>query len=145
MNDIIRKVILAKCPDYDFDRYRFRYGDFVQTEDGAKLMVVESCLTYVKAFVLKRSLTIRVLGESKIFYENLPYYNKGNFKSVKYTINKSLLWKSGDVVQDNDFILLLCEDLGNQSFYAYVLETPYDYYKESKIYVVNPYRDYVIS
>lgn len=143
--DVIRKMILAECPDYDFNRYRFKSGDVVKLDDNAVIIVKESCLTYVTAYVHKRSFKYHMYGEVRIPYTELPYFAKGKFQPYTYSIQKKLQWKVGDIVEDPtyDMIGYLLSEQGHQRFYMYVLETDYPYYLHTGVYIENPYAEYV--
>lgn len=145
MNDIIRKLILRDCPNYDFDRHRFSSGDVVKLDCGAVIIVDESALTYIKGYVYKRSLKHREFGEVKISYDELPCYPKGEFKSYPYTVQKKLKWSVGDIVSDPNYgtVGYLYEEVRPQEFYMYVLETNNNYYLHTRVYIANPYRGYV--
>lgn len=143
---IIEKAILAKYPDYDFDRYRFRAGDIVQSNDGAVIIVIESSLTDVYAYIYKKSFIHNVHCKTSIPYEELPYFAKGEFKSLPYSLRRSLNWRVGDIVQDPQYgtVCYLYADAGyHQGFYAWVLGPENSYYLHQGIYLQNPYGTYV--
>lgn len=145
MHDVIRKLILQDCPDYDFDRHRFKSGDLVKLDCGAVIVVTESGLDHVRCYVYKRSLRYRECGEIKVDYTDLPYYPKGSFTSHPYSIQKKLKWSVGDIVTDPTYgtVGYLYEEVRPQEFYMYVLESDNDYYKHTRVYIPNPYREYI--
>lgn len=144
--NIIWKLITKECPDYDFTRYRFNAGDLVTTLDGAVVVVDYSALKYVNGWVIRRGLKYRQLGEQHVLYDDLTYYKKGEFVSQPYPLSVSLKWKLYDFVKLDDYVLLLIEEKDRkQSFYAYVLESENGYYKNTRIYIENPYRDYIVT
>lgn len=145
MSDIIRKLIRSECPDYDFDRYRFKSGDVVRLDCGAVIVVAESCLDYVRCYVHRRSLKYREFGEAKVDYTDLPYYPKETFVSHPYTTQKKLKWSVGDIVTDHAYATVGClyKEVGPQEFYMYVLSTDNSYYLHTGVYIQNPYREYV--
>lgn len=143
--DTIRKLILQDHPDYDFNRYRFQPGDYITTQSGSRVLVEYSALDYISGYVLSRSLVYRSLGQSRIQYTDLPYFNKEEFVNRRPTINKTLKWNLFDFVHldDGDMLVLLTECVGHQEFIAFVLQSENSYYLHTHIYVRNPYRDYV--
>lgn len=145
--DLIRKAILQKCPDYDFDRYRFKSGDVVKLDCGAVIVVRQSYLKSVWAYVHKRSLHYRNLGSADIPYDDLPYYKKGEFRHAPYKLNKTLKWQVGDIVEDPTYgtVGYLYEETEHQCFYMYVMECDNSYYTNTGIYIQNPYGGYVIA
>lgn len=144
---IIQKLILEECPDYDFNRYRFENGDIVKTLDGAVICVEYSMLDCVKASPIKRSMKIREKKLQCVYYNDLPYYEKGKFNNsiVVRPINK-IKWSIGDIIEmDNMTMLLEDEDKDRvQSFCAYVLESKNNYYIHTHISIDNPMRHYFI-
>lgn len=144
MSDILHKLILQRCPNYDFDQYRYRFGDIVETLDGAKIFVVESALDYVEAFILKSSFTLRRYTECRVPYSNLPKYGQDEFVNEQLPVSNSLNWKVGNVVIDPQFNtkLLLTKSLDN-GFTALVLESPVPPNRGCSVFVMNPYRDYI--
>lgn len=144
--DVIRKLILNKYPDYDFDRYRFKSGDIVRTLDGALVCVRESALEYVDAFPIVRSMRIREKVWQRVPYTDLPFYTKGEFVSLNIKPTTSVKWKVGDFVtlDYEDSLALLTEEHKDrhQAFYAYVLRCSNNYYLHTGIYVENPMKDY---
>lgn len=145
--DVIKKLIRSKFPDYDFDRYRFKPGDYVITVDGARVLVKESALDYVTAYVLKRSLVYRELGEQRVYYKDLPYYDKDGFVNSTPKTSNSLKWNRFDFVHlgNGNMDVLLTEEIGHQRFYAFVLHSDMDYYLHTSVYVENPYKDYIVN
>lgn len=144
--DTLRKLILSKCPDYDFERYHFSSGDYVETLDGARILVTEPALEYTHAYVLVRSLKYREKGLQRISYKDLPYYKKGTFVNKLPKLNTSKKWKLYDLVfvdEYFDMIVLLDECIGHQRFYAYVISSENKYYLNTRIYIENPYKDYI--
>ena len=141
----IEKLILKDHPGYDFSRYRFKDGDFVKLDDGAVILVKQSGLVSVSAYVYKKSFKYHEYIEYEIPYSELPYFKKGEFKSEPYRIKKSLLWKEGDVVQDPEYgtVGYLYADLGEQKFYMWVLESPNPVYVHTGVYIENYWGDYV--
>lgn len=143
--NIIRNLILKSNPDYDFNRYRFKPGDIVRTLDGAVIVVEYSALDYIKAFPIKRSISCKIRQFQRVHYNNLPYYEKDNFEPICIPITKSLCWKIGNIIVDEyGAKVLLFEEVEHQCFYGFVLETDNDYYLHTRIYVQNPYKDYIL-
>lgn len=144
MSDILHKLILQRCPKYDFDQYRYRFGDIVETLDGAKIFVVESALDYVDAFILKSSFTLHRYTTCRVPYSNLPKYGKDEFVNEQLPVSNSLNWKVGNVVIDPQFNtkLLLTKSLDN-GFTALVLESSVQPNYGCSVFVINPYRDYI--
>lgn len=143
--DVLKKLILSKVPEYDFDRYRFKPGDYVRTVDGARVLVKESALEYVTAYVLKRSLVYRELGEQRVYYKDLPCYNKGEFVNKLPENTRSIKWSKFDFVhlEDGNMYVLLTDEVKHQGFYAFVLSSDMDYYLHTCVYVENPHKDYI--
>lgn len=146
MNDILRKLILKKYPNFDFNRYRYNPGDLIRLDDGAVVVVKEGALEYVDAYVYRHSLKYRYYNLVRIQYEELPYYVKGEFTTEVYKLNKTLKWRVGNIVQDPTYgaIGYLFEEVGQQRFYMFVLEADNPYYVHTGIYLENPYKDYVV-
>lgn len=145
--DVIRKLILNKCPNYDFDRHRFESGDYVTTLCGAKIIVKNSALDYVDAYVLVRSLKFRERGLQRIYYDDLPYFAKSTFINKLPKTQSSLNWKIYDIVhlEFGNMTVLLTEEKGHQQFYAFVLSSDNNYYLHTSIYVENPYKEYIMQ
>lgn len=144
--NVIQKLIMNQCPDYDFSRYRFREGDMVETLDGALVIVEYSALEYVSAFPIRRSMTCRKKEFQRVSYSNLPYYKKGEFKHKSYPISNSIFWKLGDIVRDEPgYVVLLTKEDGDQKFSGFVLEAENEYYLHTRIYIRNPYAAYVLT
>ena len=145
MANYVKMAILAKYPDHDFDRYSFKFGDVLRTNNGALIFVIHSAITYVEAFVLKSSFGFKKNTKMRIAYTDLPYYKKGEFSSEVLDVSKKLKWSVGDVVIDNRFNtkLLLTEQLEDGGFYGLVLECENKFYTETSVYVTNPYIDYI--
>lgn len=135
---------MTRCPDYDFNQYRYKFGDVVETLDGAKIFVIESALNYVEAFILKSSFTLRRYTTCMVPYDNLPKYGKEEFVNEQLPVSNSLNWKIGNVVTDPQFdsklLLTECVDGG---FRAYVLESCNQAYVGCAVFAMNPYRDYI--
>lgn len=146
MTDILRKLILKKHPNFDFNRYRYSPGDLIKLDDGAIVVVKEGALDYVDAYVYRRSVKYRFYSLVRILYEELPYYANGEFITEAYRLNKTLKWSVGDIVQDPSYgtIGYLFEEVGHQRFYMFVLEADNPYYVHTGIYLENPYKDYII-
>lgn len=144
--DILRKLILHECPDYDFDRYHFKSGDIVRTLDGAVICIKESALEYVEAFPVVRSMCIREKIWQRVPYTNLPYYRKGEFVNLSVKPTTSIKWKVGDFVylDYEEGLALLTEEHKDryQAFYAYVLQCNNNYYLHTGIYIENPMKAY---
>lgn len=147
MSNIIHKLILQRCPNYDFGRYHFKFGDVVNTLDGAKIFIIESALNYVEAFILKSSFTLRRYTKCNVPYSNLPDFRKGEFVSEELPLATSLKWQVGNVVLDPQFNnkLLLIEEGEKNSFTAVILESDFPQYVGYFVCVVNPYRDYLLN
>lgn len=146
MSDLIEKLILKKHPNYDFERYRFKAGDIVETLDGATIVVRYSACEYVEAYVIRKSLKYREKGLQNIKYDGLPYYKKGTFTNKLPKITRRLEWKVYDFVHlDNGNITVLLSDkVGHQAFYGYVLSSENNYYLHTNIYLENHFKDYVM-
>lgn len=147
MPNIIHKLILQSCPDYDFGRYHFKLGDVVDTLDGAKIFVIDSALDYVEAFILKSSFTLRRHTKCYVPYSNLPDFKKGEFVSEELHIATSLKWQVGNVVMDPQFNnkLLLTEENEKNTFIGVILESEVPQYVGYSVVVQNPYRDYLLN
>ena len=145
MGNSIKLVILEKYPDYDFDRHSFRFGDVLRTNNGALIFVLSSALLYVEAFILKSSFGFKKNTKMRIDYTDLPYYKKGEFSSEVLDVSKKLKWSVGDLVIDDrsGAKLLLMEERDCGGFYAAILDCDNELYKETTIYIINPYRDYI--
>ena len=145
MADYVKLAILAKYPDYDFDRHSFRFGDVLRTNNGARIIVIYSAITYVEAFVLKSSFGFKKHKRMRINYTDLPYYKKGEFKSEELEVSKKLKWEVGSVVRDprSGSKLLLIEQQEHGGFYALVLECENNLYRGKTVYVTNPYIEYI--
>lgn len=143
---IIQKLILEECPNYDFDRYRFQPGDILKMSDGAIICVEYSALDYVSAFPLLRSMRVREKCWQKIYYSDLPYYQKGSFTSLDIIPINRLKWKVGDIVNmdkcDGKVLLTEEDDMRPQTFIGFVLECENNYYTHTGIYIENPMKDY---
>lgn len=138
--NVLKRLILSKCPDYDFDRYRFKFGDIVETLDGAKIFVKSSALSYVEAFILKSSFTLRRHNYAKVPYDNLP----DKPLDTQIQVQTKLRWSVGDFVKEPLYgmVVLLTEKVDN-GFYGLVVESSNPYYRETSIYITNPYQDYI--
>ena len=145
--NIIDKLILQKYPDYDFDRYRYKAGDYVESICGAKMIVEYSAIEYVSAFVIRRSLQYRKYGQQRVYYKDLPYYAKGEFINGLPKVNETLYWNVYDIVylEESNMRVLLTQEVKHQCFYGFVLETENNYYKHTSIYLENPYKQYIIN
>lgn len=145
--NIIERLIIKKCPNYDFNRYRFKSGDYVTTLCGAKIIVKESALEYVDAYVLNRSLKYREKGLQRVYYDDLPYFEESAFINKLPKIQSRVNWKLYDIVhlELGNMTVLLTEEKGHQQFYAYVLSSDNNYYLHTSIYIENPYKDYIAS
>ena len=145
MANYVKMAILAKYPDHDFDRYSFKFGDVLRTNNGALIFVIHSAITYVEAFVLKSSFGFKKNTKMRIAYTDLPYYKKGEFSSEVLDVSKKLKWSVGDLVIDDrsGAKLLLMEERDCGGFYAAILDCDNEFYKETTIYIINPYRDYI--
>lgn len=101
--DLIRKLILRDYPNYDFTRYRFRFGDIIKFRESY-LFALESSLTECKFLPLSKGFGFDKMQEVKISYTELPYYKKGEFESIKYRVKCSYeigtfaTTKEGDVL-----------------------------------------------
>lgn len=142
---VIRNLILEKCPDYEFDRYRFKPGDIVKTLDGAIVVVEYSSISYISAFPIVRSMKFRKKEVQRINYKDLPYYDKGEFVNMSYKISKKVIWKVGDIVKSeyDDTVLLISEEDKKQQFVGFVLCTENSYYLHTKIILNSPTYGYV--
>ena len=147
MSNIIHKLILNKCPNYDFNQYHFKFGDVVDTLNGARIFVIEGSLDYVEAFILKSSFSLRRYTQCLVSYKNLPRYSQGEFTSIELPVTKSLRWKVGDVVIDPQFNnkLLLIKEGDRNSFTAVILESANPQHVGYRVCVINPYRDYLLN
>lgn len=145
MTNLMNKLILSECPDYDFERQHFVSGDIVKTLDGAVIIVTSSALEYITGYVYRRSLRYTKHCEVSVPYSELPYYKAGEFKSVEYKCQKKIRWSVGDIVQDPTYgaIGYLYEQVGHQQFYMYVLETDNPYYLHTGVYIESPYSGYI--
>lgn len=135
-----RKVILAKYPDADFDRYRFQSGDIFKVGD-AILLCKESLIMDVVCYVIKRSLLYRELGtEIKVPYKELPKEPI----MVTPTICKRNKWKTGDVVQTEDnMTVYLYKEEHPHYFYGWVIQSENEYYLHTGIALPSPIYYYV--
>lgn len=138
------KLILKKYPDYDLNRYRFKFGDIVTTNDGALIFVTESAIEYVKAYVLKSSFTYKRFQYTTVPYTDLPYYHKGEFESEQLPVLKSLRWRVGAVVHDVQFdnYMLLTEERDG-GFVGLVINPDSKYYYKTSVWVMNPWQCYI--
>lgn len=145
MSNFMIRPIKNKYPDYDENRHHFKFGDVVKTNSHAIIFVKESLITHVEALVLKPGFGLKMHEIININYSELPYYDKGKFESKELKIYKGLNWKVGDVVIDprSNFKILLYEDRERGGFYGWVLECDDPFYKETGIYINNPYKDYI--
>lgn len=143
--NILEKLISKKCPGYDFNRYHFNKGDIVKLSCGAVIVVEYSCLEYVQAWIHKRSLTYRDFTSVRIFYNDLPYFEKGTFTNYNYSVQKRLKWRVGDIILDpkTGVTSFLYEETRPQEFYAFVLKSDNKYYMHTHVFVPNPYREYI--
>ena len=140
------RIILKKYPNYDLNRQRFTFGDVVTTNDGAVIFVTESAIEDVYAFVLKSSFKYRRFQYAAVPYADLPYYAKGEFKSETLPVLKSLRWRVGAVVHEEQFdnYMLLTEERDG-GFVGLVINPDSKYYYQQSVWVMNPYRDYITS
>lgn len=138
----IQKLILKKCPEYDFNQYHFKFGDVVESKDGARVFVIESGLMYVKAFILRSSFKYRRFQYATVPYADLPYYVAGAFKSGALPVLKSLRWRVGAVVHDEWGVDILLTEEQNNGFLGYVVSEDSKYYGMC-VFTMNPYRDYI--
>lgn len=145
MANYVKMAILAKYPDHDFDRYSFKFGDVLRTNNGALIFVIHSAIKYVEAFVLKSSFGFKRYKRMQIKYTEIPYYKKDEFKGEELVVSKKIKWSVGDVVIDPEYgsKLLLTEQCDGGGFYALVLECENKFYTETSVYVTNPYIEYV--
>lgn len=143
MVDCWRKMILEKYPNYDFERYRFKAGDCVKTNDNAIIIVKASALEYVTAYVIRRGFKYNKLGETDVQYSDIPYSKKGEFKSLPYKSNKSLKWRVSEIREIDGMTILLYKEVEHQGFYGFVLKSEDPYYLNTGVYVRNDYRDYI--
>ena len=142
----IQKLILKHCPTYDFEQYHYEFGDIVETLDGAKIFVTKSLLTEVDAYVLRSSFKYRRYKFARVPYTELPYYTKGSFRSEELPLCKSLRWRVGTVVHDeqyDNYILLTEERDGG--FVGLVVGPQSSYYYGTSVWVMNPYREYIMQ
>lgn len=146
MSDIMRKVILAQYPDYDFERHSFKFGEIVKTNTGATIFVIQSAIEYVEAFVLKSGFGLKKNTKVNVNYTDLPYFKKDEYTSINFSINKGLKWEVGQIVMDKrtGSKLLLTEENDN-GFHAIVIESENKYYLECGIYVRNPLEGYIVQ
>lgn len=137
------KYILRKYPNYDLNRYRFKFGDIVTTNDGALVFVTESAIEDIRAYVLKSSFTYRRFQYTAIPYTDLPYYCKGEFVSEPLPVLKSLRWRVGAMVHDEQFdnYMLLTEERDG-GFVGLVINPDSKYYKTS-VWIMNPWLCYI--
>lgn len=145
--NLMQKVILKEHPNYDPNRYRFKAGDFVTTLDGARICVKYSAIDYVVAYVMSRSLVYRTSGEQRVYYKDLPMIPKDGFINNVPKINESLQWSTYDIVRGDyaNMLVLLYEELDRpQEFYGWVLSCENNYYLHMGVYIVNPYRNYIL-
>lgn len=143
--DIIRKVILQRHLDCDFERYHYKAGDIARTLDGAVLICEYSAIDYINAFPIVRSISIRNKKFQRVPYTNLEYIKKGKYKKEEYPISKSINWKVGDIVEQDGFIVLLYEEVRHQQFYGYVLEAEQKYYIDVRVFIQNNFASYVVN
>lgn len=143
--NIIQKAIKNKIPDYDFGRERFSAGTYLKLDNFAEMIVVESALEYVSAYVIKPGFNLAAGYVERFPYSELPNIRKGEFKPIDYPIRKKI-WRVYDVVENhiNDMLLLLTDyDENHQTFTAFVLEdTKHNYYKHTRISVPDIYATY---
>lgn len=146
--NVIQKLILRDHPDYDFEQYHFQAGDVVRSLDGGVFIVDYSACDCVEAFPLKRTMKYRNKEWQKVYYKDLPYYRKGDFVNTPYVIKNErvIKWDVGDIVKNerND-VMLLFDSCGFQEFYGYVLDTSNTYYLHTRVYLRNPYRDFLLD
>ena len=142
---ILENALKKKYPEYDPNRYRFKRGDVVKTLDGAVVVITSEGILDVRGYVHKQSVKYRIGSEVTVPYSDLPKLPKDGFTPYQYKLNKSLKWKTGDIVEDiNGTIAYLYGECDHQCFYGYVLESDMNHYIHTGIYLENPYRDYVL-
>ena len=143
----LRKLILKKHPDYDFDRYSFQPGDCVETLDGAIAIIEYSAIDWVNAFIIKRSMKFRQKGEQRINLNDLPNLRYGEFISKDLEPSKSIFWKENTIVyvEHDNLLALLLKEVHFQGFHAFVLNCDNNYYLHTRIYLDNPYKDYCLD
>lgn len=127
-NNIIRKLITKKYPNYDFERHRFKFGDLLHFRHGL-ILALESSFSNCEFFVVKRGFGLKEFETVKIAYNELPYYKKGEFKSLEYKI--SSICDVGKFVETKEGVCLLTE-YGRKYFTGLCLNLDSYYYK-SKI------------
>ena len=66
MENYVQMAILAKYPDYDFSRHRFKFGDVLRTNNAALIFVISSALIYVEALILKSSFGFKKSTKMRI-------------------------------------------------------------------------------
>lgn len=142
----IQKLILRDHPDYDINRHHFDAGDIVRLDDNSIIVVEYSAIEYVQAWVVRKGFKYRELGEQRVLYTDLPYYRKGDFVSELPKISTSIKWKLYDFrVFDDKRTGFLYEQKGHQEFYAFVISPMNDYYFHTKIWVRNPFHEYIME
>lgn len=143
-NNPFRNYILNRYPDYDFERYRFEYGDIVKTSSNAVLFVIQSSLDEVEAFVIHSGFGYKKSSVVSISYHDLPYFKNGEFVKEDPQIFKSLKWEVGKFVIDpnNGYVFLLKERVNEKAFYAYVVKCENSFYDGTIVYLQDPYYDY---
>lgn len=139
------KIFSHYDEDYDPNRYHFNVGDVVKFDCGAIGIVRTAAVKWVDICIHKRSLVHRNFGVERVEYKDLPYVAKHEFIPAKYTINKTLKWHVGDVVEESNYgmIVYLYEETEHQCFYGFVLQSENKYYLHTGIYLPNPYRAYI--
>lgn len=145
--NLLRKFIKQEHPNYDFKRYHFQSGDFIELPDGARVCVLASLLDYAECFVYRRGLQHRQLGIFNINFEELPYYNEGEFINYLPHIARNAIWKIGDlryINTEKTDLAVLCEEIDWQEFYVFVLKATNKSYVYSTVVAANPMRDYIV-
>lgn len=145
-HNIFIKMILKDHPDYDLERYRFKAGDVVRLNCGALLLVDYSAIEYASGYICRKSVLHRELKEERVSYDELPYFKEDEFVPYKFKLNTSLKWKVGDFIRDDRGTLMyLYHETDHQCFYGFVLESAQSYYLHTRVFVMNPYREFVLT
>ena len=129
--DLISKLILRDYPDYDFTRYRFKFGDIIKFRESY-LLALESSLTACKFLSLSKGFGFNKMQEVSFPYDELPYYKKGEFESIKYRVKCS--YEVGTFANTKEGDVLITEVTENHVI-GLCLNPKSDYYEE-RIYVL---------
>lgn len=128
---MFKNLILKKYPDYDLERYRFKFGDIIQYAESY-FFVLDDYITEVKCIALTRGLNHKIGQKLFIEYSKLPYYKKGEFKNL--TLKVSYLWKVGKLVHTEIGPCLLYKELDNNHFYGICIN-PNSWYYQQGVYL----------